>query len=112
MSDFGNNTIHGKNPTSVAGQPREVENARRTTASNADHAAGPGKDAPHGNEGEVVTLTFAPDRLQSIEEAVRNTPAVDRTRVRQLKTLVESGRFSIDAERTAEKLLQTEQLLD
>jgi negative regulator of flagellin synthesis FlgM len=58
-----------------------------------------------------VTLTDAARRLAALERAVANVPEVDTARVEELRSAIESGRYSVDAERIATRLLDLEREL-
>lgn len=53
---------------------------------------------------EVVTLTDLAARLQSLTDSVAQLPEVDRVRVAELKTAIESGDYRIDDAKIADKL--------
>jgi len=67
----------------------------------AESSATPGRDA--------VSLTDAAARLKRIESGLAQLPDVDRARVEAMRERVESGDYSIDAGRLADKLLRIEQ---
>jgi negative regulator of flagellin synthesis FlgM len=55
-----------------------------------------------------VTLTDSARSLQKIEEAVAKTPVVNADKVAAVKQAISSGTYTIDAGRTAGKMLQYE----
>ena len=50
-------------------------------------------------------------RLASIEQSLRDQPAVDAARVAQLQRAIAAGTYQVNAARTATGLLSTEQAL-
>jgi negative regulator of flagellin synthesis FlgM len=58
--------------------------------------------------GDHVTLTDSARSLQKIEEAVAKTPVVNANKVAAVKQAVNSGTYTIDAGRVADKMLQYE----
>jgi negative regulator of flagellin synthesis FlgM len=58
-----------------------------------------------------VTLTDAAKRLAALERAVVNVPDVDMARVEELRNAIESGRYAVDADRLATRLLDLEREL-
>lgn len=58
-----------------------------------------------------VVLTAAAQRMQEAEQQLRQYPEVDAERVSAIKAAVEEGRYSVDPERVATKLLDIEQIL-
>lgn len=61
--------------------------------------------------GSPVSITDQARRLASLEQAVHGMPVVNEARVAQIRLAIEEGRYQIDAERIADKLLRTEQEL-
>lgn len=53
---------------------------------------------------DVVTLTDLAARLQHLTDSVAQLPEVDRVRVAELKTAIESGDYRIDDAKIADKL--------
>jgi negative regulator of flagellin synthesis FlgM len=58
-----------------------------------------------------VTLTDAAKRLAALERAVADVPDMDMARVEELRNAIESGRYSVDAERIVTRLLDLEREL-
>lgn len=57
---------------------------------------------------DKVTLTPQAEELRMIEKAVNNQTGVDDERVESLKLEIDSGRYDIDTQRVAEKLIKFE----
>lgn len=82
------------------GADRQVERA--------DARATAGQPAAATPAGSSVTLTDAAKRLAALERAVAAVPDVDMARVEELRNAIESGRYTVDAERIATRLLDIE----
>jgi negative regulator of flagellin synthesis FlgM len=57
---------------------------------------------------DKITLTQQAEDLRMIEKAVNEQTGVDNERVESLKLEIDSGRYDIDTQRVAEKLIQFE----
>lgn len=66
--------------------------------------APPAVAAEPAKASEVVTLTDLAARLQRLTDAVAQLPEVDRARVAELKSSIESGDYRIDDHQIADKL--------
>jgi negative regulator of flagellin synthesis FlgM len=58
-----------------------------------------------------VTLTDAARRLAALERVIAGVPDVDLARVEELRSAIESGRYTVDADRIASRLLDLEREL-
>lgn len=58
-----------------------------------------------------VSLTSASETIRAAESIARDAPGVDAERVEAVKAALAEGRYQIDADRLAERLLQDESLL-
>ncbi len=61
---------------------------------------------------ESVHITDTESQLAALEQAVRELPAVDETRVATLRTAIEQGTYSVAPDKIADHLMQLEQSLD
>lgn len=61
---------------------------------------------------ESVHITDVASQLAALEQAVRDLPAVDGTRVATLRTAIEQGTYTVSPDRIADHLLQLEQSLE
>lgn len=81
----------------------------------AENRATPGSDGDAGRRdaggGDQVTLTDTARRLSDLTLTVSGQPAVDRGRVDEIRLAIQEGRYEVNAERVADRLLQTESLL-
>ena len=75
-----------------------------------DVVTGGGNAAPAPAPGEVhITDTAA--QLASLEQSLRDAPAVDSARVAQLQSAIEQGRYTVNSEHVATQLMQMERAL-
>jgi negative regulator of flagellin synthesis FlgM len=87
-----------------AGEGRGVNDTRGTrTEGEPRPGQGPGDDH--------VTLTDTARRLSEVVQTATAQPAVDRNRVEEIRQAIQEGRYEINPERIAEKLMKTEDLL-
>jgi len=66
----------------------------------------PGTGAPI--PADKVTLTRQAEELRMIEDVINNQTDFDNNRVESLKLEIDAGRYDIDAQRVAEKLIEFE----
>jgi negative regulator of flagellin synthesis FlgM len=55
-----------------------------------------------------VRITEKAKQLAALEQAIKAMPAVDEARVAEVRRAIEEGRYEVNAERIADKLLRTE----
>lgn len=84
---------------SITGGP-SLEDSGRFARKPPDDAAAP-------PPGERVQLSALSAQLQSIQRGFADTPAVDAARVAELKAAIANGHFRIDADKIADRLLET-----
>jgi len=58
-----------------------------------------------------VQITGQARQLAALEQAVQSLPIVNEARVAEIRGAIEEGRYQINPERLADKLLRTEQEL-
>lgn len=58
-----------------------------------------------------VNITDQAKQLASLEQALQSQPAVDEGRVSEIRSAIQDGRYQIDPERIADKLLRFEREL-
>lgn len=85
------------------GGDRPVERADSRAKTEQAGAANPGDSS--------VKLTDAARRLAALERVIASVPDVDVARVAELRSAIESGRYTVDAERIANRLLDLEREL-
>ncbi|MGM0813704.1 MAG: flagellar biosynthesis anti-sigma factor FlgM [Pseudomonadota bacterium] len=91
-------------------QPRTTGEGR-SVAENAGVRSGgaePGRD--EGGSGDRVTLTDTARRLSDLTRSVSEQPAVDTQRVEQIRAAIDQGRYEINAERIADRLIAMEKV--
>lgn len=100
------NEIKGSNQailSSLAGQQQ------------AGHAKDQSKAAGNkvqGSAEDSVSLTDQAEKLRALEAKISDQPVVDTKRVDSIRSAILDGSYTIDAEKTAEKMADFEQLLD
>lgn len=78
------------------GTPPSAENRQRSQAT--------GRTAPAGGE-DKVELSNLSASLNKADAAIASTPVVDRAKVEEIRQAISEGRFTINAERIADKLI-------
>jgi negative regulator of flagellin synthesis FlgM len=69
---------------------------------------GKGSAGAHGPAGaDRVQLGPTVSQLQAIETSMADTPAVDGARVAEIRQAIDEGRFKVNPDAVAERLLQT-----
>lgn len=91
-------------------QNRPVQaGTEKTVSRTSDAVSSPAQAAVAS--GNPVRITDQARQLASLEQAVQSLPVVNETRVAQIRLALEEGRYQINPERIADKLLRTEQEL-
>lgn len=91
-------------------QNRPVQTgAEKAVSRTGDAASGPAQAPVAG--GSPVRITDQARQLASLEQAVQSLPVVNEARVAQIRLALEEGRYLVNPERIADKLLRTEQEL-
>lgn len=91
-------------------QNRPVQaGTEKTVSRTSDAVSSPAEAAVAG--GSPVRITDQARQLASLEQAVQSLPVVNETRVAQIRLALEEGRYQVNPERIADKLLRTEQEL-
>ncbi|MGH8219268.1 MAG: flagellar biosynthesis anti-sigma factor FlgM [Steroidobacteraceae bacterium] len=99
----------GSNISAVEGdRPTPVDTGRVTAGSH----GGSGGAAPAAPETTSVHITETAGQLATLEQAVRQMPAVDDSRVAAVRTAIEQGTYTVSPEDIADHLLQLEQSLE
>lgn len=65
-----------------------------------------------GNSSESVQITGVARQLSSLEQAIRDLPAVNDAKVAQLSNAIEQGTYSVNSQHIADRLIQTERELN
>lgn len=90
-------------------QPRVGGDGRPVNESRGPRGGEPG--ARGGSTGDQVTLTDTARRLSEVVQTASAQPAVDSARVEEIRQAIREGRYEVNPERIAEKLMKTEELL-
>jgi negative regulator of flagellin synthesis FlgM len=85
----------------VTQRPQEAGSSGTSAASSAAHS-GPTQD---------VQITGAARQLATLEQTLRDLPAVNETRVAQITNSIEQGTYTVHPQQIADKLIQLEQAL-
>jgi len=59
----------------------------------------------------AVNITDQAKQLAALEQALQNLPAVNEARVAEIRSAIQDGRYQVNPERIADKLLRFEQEL-
>jgi negative regulator of flagellin synthesis FlgM len=79
-----------------AGAEKSVSRARDAAASPGDKAA----------SGSPVHITDQARQLAALEQAVQSAPIVNEARVAAIRSAIEEGRYEVEPERIADKMLR------
>jgi len=75
------------------------------------HAPGKGKTntppAPQQSGGTSVSLGSTATQLHSMESSMASSPVIDATKVAEIKQAISEGRFKVNSEVVADRLLET-----
>ncbi len=82
-----------------------VDKANRQNGHESTTARAP---ASQGSTSDKVTFTGDAAQLRGLEDAVRQTSGVDTKKVEAIKTAITEGKFEINAEKIATKLIELE----
>ncbi|MFP4080380.1 MAG: flagellar biosynthesis anti-sigma factor FlgM [Ectothiorhodospira sp.] len=91
-------------------QPRASGDSRSTPEA-ARGGRGPQGGATATGPGDQVTLTETARRLSDLEQNAAAQPEVDSQRVEALRQAIAEGRYEVDAQSVAEKLINTERMV-
>ena len=95
--------VDGNSPSTAIGAGRVVQRPQ-------DAATG-GTQNSNSSGGSSVQITGTARQLASLEQAVRDLPAVNDTKVAQISAAIEQGTYNVDARGIANKLVQMEKAL-
>ena len=99
------NEIKGPNHATISGlsnQQQAEQSNNRAKASNSDS----------GGSADNVSLTDQAEKLRTLESSIEKQPVVDTKRVESIKSAILDGTYSVDANKTAEKMAEFERLID
>ncbi|GAA6153318.1 flagellar biosynthesis anti-sigma factor FlgM [Pseudoteredinibacter isoporae] len=101
-----NNGVNNANQTNTT---RERNGVERNTESNAK-APAPAPESKLGNVGDKVMLSPEAKSFGKLSAAVAKAPEVDSEKVANIKKAIAEGKFEVNPERIAAKMLQQEDL--
>ncbi|HEY4369394.1 MAG TPA: flagellar biosynthesis anti-sigma factor FlgM [Steroidobacteraceae bacterium] len=88
-----------QNPQVQTGAHKRVTNVRDGAAAAAETPAA---------SGSAVKITDQARQLASLEHTVQSLPVVNESRVASISKAIDEGRYQVNPERIADKLLRTE----
>ena len=60
------------------------------------------------NASDPVRITDQAKQLAALEQAIKGMPAIDEARVAEVRRAIDEGRYEVNAERIADKLICSE----
>jgi negative regulator of flagellin synthesis FlgM len=100
------NDIKGSNHSLLSGLASQQQ-AEQTR--NNENAAG---NKTQGTADDRVNLTDQAEKLRALESSIAKQPVVDTKRVESIRSAILDGSYTVDSNKTAEKMAQFEGLLD
>ena len=95
-------------------RPTDTASARRSDAAKAANSQEQSPTAAREKSaaaGDTVSITQSGFRMSKLEEIVQRTPVVDQDRVAAVKEALASGKYEIDNQRIADRMLRLEREL-
>jgi len=83
----------------------------RTSAVTPVRDAVTGGNATQPSPSGQVQISDTAAKLASVEQSLRDSPAVDSARVAQLRSAIEQGTYTVNSEHVATQLMQMERAL-
>jgi negative regulator of flagellin synthesis FlgM len=96
--------VDGTSPSTAIGAGRAVQRPQ-------DAATGGPQSSQGSGGGSSVQITGTARQLASLEQRVRDLPAVNDARVAQISNAIEQGAYTVDAKHIANQLIQMEKAL-
>jgi negative regulator of flagellin synthesis FlgM len=97
--------VDGSSPTAAIGAGRAVQRPQDAATGGAQSSG------DSGGNSESVQITGAARQLANLEQAVRDLPAVNDSKVAQISSAIEQGTYTINARHIADQLVQMEKQL-
>ncbi|HEY6926679.1 MAG TPA: flagellar biosynthesis anti-sigma factor FlgM [Steroidobacteraceae bacterium] len=97
--------VDGSSPSTAIGAGRAVQRPQDAATGGTQNSQG------SSGGGSSVQITGAARQLASLEQAVRDLPAVNDARVAQISNDIEQGSYTVDAKQIANQLIQMEKAL-
>ena len=98
-------SIDVKNAQQLGTRPSDTAVGKAGKADAAAASSASGQAAKSGAAGDSVSLTQTGMQLAQMEKQLAKQPAMDAQRVQQIRQKLQSGNYSIDPARIANKLL-------
>jgi negative regulator of flagellin synthesis FlgM len=96
--------VDGNSPSTAIGAGRAVQRPQ-------DAATGAAQNSGGSSPRENVQITGTARQLATLEQAVRDLPAVNDARVAQISNAIAQGTYSVDSRHIANQLIQMEKAL-
>ena len=97
--------VDGSSPTAAIGAGRAVQRPQDAATGGAQSSSDSGGNA------ENVQITGTARQLASLEQVVRDLPAVNDSKVAQISSAIEQGTYTVNSRQIADKLVQMEKEL-
>ena len=85
--------------------------AQRPQEADSSGASGSSSSASSGGATQDVQIPGAARTLATLEQTLRDLPAVNETRVAQITNSIEQGTYTVHPQQIADRLIQLEQAL-
>jgi len=93
---------------SVAGSVNS--NTERTQSNNASNSTESGSTSRTSNE-DTVSLSQESQQVSGLQQQLKDSPAIDQSKVDSIKQEIANGNYPLDAEKIAVNLINLEQSL-
>jgi negative regulator of flagellin synthesis FlgM len=98
-------SVDGNSPSTAIGAGRAVQRPQ-------DAATGGTSNSQNNGKGENVQITGTARQMATLEQAVRDLPAVNSAKVAQISSAIEQGTYSINSRHIADQLIRMEKALE
>ena len=99
--------IGGVDSTSTAA----LSTGRSNTQRSSDAASGGTQASGGSSNGEDVQISGGARNLASLEQAVKDMPAVNTAKVAQISAAIEQGTYTVNSQHIADRLMQMDKEL-
>ena len=99
--------IGGVDSTSTAA----LSTGRSNTQRSSDAASGGTQASGGSSNGEDVQISGGARNLASLEQAVKDMPAVNTAKVAQISSAIEQGTYTVNSQHIADRLMQMDKEL-
>ena len=97
--------VDGSSPTAAIGAGRALQRPQDAATGGAQSSADSGGNA------ESVQITGTARQLASLEQTVRDLPAVNEAKVAQISSAIEQGTYTVNSRHIADQLVQMDKEL-